>query len=123
MLLCKGGETTLVDPCLHVAVADSFEIDHRRGDVAVPHPLLQRSYVDAVLQVSRRVRVPKLVKEPAATVRPFGTPIDFYGPVFQLVAHSAMTAVQLSAKHDRLKFFEHGAIGPASGTWEDRIVG
>ena len=35
----------------------------------------------------------------------FGTAIDLYGPVFQLVAHSAMTAVQFPAKRDCLKFF------------------
>ena len=69
MLLCEGGEAALVDPGLHVAVADAFEIDHRRGDVAVSHPLLQGSDVDAVLEVPRGVRVAEFVKEPAATVR------------------------------------------------------
>src|SRR6202035_6100386 len=78
---------------------------------------------DPVLEVARGISVAEFGKKPAATVRSFSTAIDLYGPVFQLVAHSAMTAVQLSAKRDRLKFLQHGAVGPACGTWKDRIVG
>ena len=33
-----------------------------------------------------------------------------------------MTAVQFPAKRDCLEFFQHGAVGPACGAWEDRIV-
>ena len=98
-------EAPLVDSGLNVAVPNALEVDHRRCDVAVPHPLLQGPDVDAVLEVSRSVRVAEFVKEPTATVRSFGTAIDLYGPVFQSVAHSAMTAVQFSAKRDGLKFF------------------
>ena len=87
------------------------------------HPLLQGADVDPVLEVARGICVAEFVEKPTATVGSFGTAIDLYGPVFQLVAHSAMTAVQFSAIRDRLKFFQHGAVWPASGTGEDRIVG
>ncbi len=33
-------KTTLVNSRLDVAISNAFEVDHRRGDVAVPHPLL-----------------------------------------------------------------------------------
>src|SRR5208282_5787775 len=39
------------------------------------------------------------------------------------MANGAVTAVQFPAKRNRLKFFQHGPVGPACGTWEDRIVG
>ena len=115
-------EAPLVDSGLNVAVPNALEVDHRRGDVAVSHPLLQGPDVDAVLEVPRGIRVAEFVQEPTATVGSFGTAIDLYGSVFQLVAHSAMTAVQFPAICDRLEFFQHGAVWPASGTGEQRIV-
>src|ERR1022692_4399071 len=95
-------QAPLVDPGLYVAVAYAFEINHRRGDVAVSHPLLQGPDVDAVLEVPRGIRVAEFVEEPTATVGSFRTAIALYGSVLQLVAHSAMTAVQFSAICDRL---------------------
>ena len=55
---------------------DALEVDHSRCDVAVSHPLLQGPDVDAVLEVSRSVRVAEFVQEPTATVGSFGTAID-----------------------------------------------
>jgi hypothetical protein len=94
MQLRECCQAPFVDPGLYVAVTDSFEVNHRRGDVAVSHPLLQGPDVDAVLEVPRGIRVAEFVEEPTSTVRSFGTAIDLYGPVFQLVAHSAMTALR-----------------------------
>ena len=103
--LRESREAALVDPRLHIAVPNPFEINHRRGDIAMSHPLLQGADVDTVLEVARGVSVTEFVKEPAATVRSFGTAIYLYSPLFQFVAHGAMTAVQFSAKRDCLKFF------------------
>jgi hypothetical protein len=49
--LGKCREAPFIDPSLNVAVAKTLEIDHRRSDIPVPHPLLQRSDIDSVLQV------------------------------------------------------------------------
>ena len=82
--LSECSQAALVDPGLYVAVADAFEINHRRCDVAVSHPLLQGSDVDPVLEVPRGICVAEFVKEPAATVRSFSAAIDLYVPFSSL---------------------------------------
>ena len=84
LVLRESRKAALVDPGLYVAVADAFEIDHRRCDIAVPHPLLQGADINPVLEMSRGIRVAEFVKEPAATVRSFGTAIDLYIPFSSL---------------------------------------
>ena len=51
----KCSQTALIDSCLYVAVAEPFEINHRRCDVVVSHPLLQPANVDAALKMPRGV--------------------------------------------------------------------
>jgi hypothetical protein len=56
--LRESCETALVDPYLNIAIPDALQIDHRRCDIAMPHPLLERTDVDSVLQVAGGVGVP-----------------------------------------------------------------
>lgn len=60
-VLRESRETALVQPDLNVAVPDALQVDHGRGDVAVPHPLLKRADVDAILQVPCRVGMAEFV--------------------------------------------------------------
>ncbi len=48
--LRKSGETAFVQSYLNVAIPHALQIDHRRRDVAVSHPLLEYADIDAVLQ-------------------------------------------------------------------------
>ena len=82
MLLRESREAALIDPRLHIAVPDALEIDHRRGDVAMSHPLLQGADVDSVLEVPRGVGVAEFVEKPTATVGSSSAAIDLYLPVF-----------------------------------------
>ena len=81
----------------------------------MPHPLLQRADVDAVLQMAGGIGVAEFVKEPSAAVRPLPAPVDPDGAVVELVRHRAVAAVELAAVRDGLELFQHGAVG-ASGT-------
>ena len=121
MQLRECRQASLVDPGLNVAIADALEINHGRGDVAVSHPLLKRADVDAVLQVPRGVGVAEFVQEPPAAEGSFGAAVDRPVPSSS-TWHSAMAAVQLAALGDGLEFFQHGAVGPAGGAREHRIV-
>jgi hypothetical protein len=47
--LSKRGQTPFVQPHLNIAVPHALEINHRRSDVVMSHPLLQCADVDAVL--------------------------------------------------------------------------
>lgn len=109
----KGGEAALVQPDLDVAVANALQVNHRRGDVPVAHPLLEGADVDAVLQVPCGVGVPELVKEPTAAIRAGGAVVDFGGAVLQAVGYGAMAAIELAAPDDGLQLFQHGAVGLA----------
>src|SRR5580698_4702942 len=51
--LCKRGEAAGIDAGLHVAVARALEIHHRRGEIPVAHPFLQRADVDPILSVQK----------------------------------------------------------------------
>ena len=55
LILGESRKTAPIEPRLDVAVAHALEIDHRRGDVAVAHPLLQRADIYTVLEVAGRV--------------------------------------------------------------------
>src|ERR1039458_9466659 len=94
--LRESGEAALVDADQDVAVPHTFEINHRRGDVAMAHPLLQRADIDTVLQVARGVSVAKLVKEPSSAERPLRAAVDPDSAVVQLMGHGAMTAVEFA---------------------------
>ena len=48
-LLGKGCKAAAIDSGLNVAVADPLEVDHRRRDIPMAHPLLKRADVDSVL--------------------------------------------------------------------------
>lgn len=52
--LRKRCEADLVDSGLCIAVADAFEINHRRSVVAVTHPLLLGTNVDSLVVGSKR---------------------------------------------------------------------
>jgi hypothetical protein len=49
----------------------AFQVDHRRFNVPVPHPVLQGADVNAMSQVLCREGVPKLMQEEMLAVRPF----------------------------------------------------
>src|ERR1019366_1079299 len=89
----KGGEAALVEADLDVAVPDALQVDHRRGDVPVAHPLLQGANVDPVLQVSCGVGVPELVEEPTAAKWAVGATIDSHRTILKLMRDSAMAAI------------------------------
>src|SRR5207249_3728148 len=74
--LRESRKAALVDPDLNIAVPHALQIDHRRCDVPVAHPLLQRPDVDSVLQVARGVSVAEFVKEPSAAERPLPAAVD-----------------------------------------------
>lgn len=112
-VLCESGQTTLVQTHLDVTVPDPLQIDHGRGDIAVSHPLLKRSDVDAVLQVPCGVGVAELVEEPASAKGAIGTAIDFDGAALKLVRDSAVSAIQLATPDHGFELFQHGAVGPA----------
>jgi len=116
--LRESGEAALVDPDLGVAVPDALEIDHRRCDIAMTHPLLQRADIDAVLQVARGVGVSKLVKEPSSAERSLRAAVDPNSAVVQLVQHGAVTAVEFATLRNDLQFFQHRAVGSAGRTRE-----
>ena len=101
-ILCERCKATLVDPRLNIPVSDALEVDHRRRNIAVAHPLLQGANVDSVLQISCGICMTELVEKPPATVLAFSTAIDLHCSVFQFVRHDAMTAVQFSPIRDRL---------------------
>jgi len=48
---------------LDVAVSHTFEINHRRCDVAVTHPLLKGSNVDSILEMTRCVGMAAIYHE------------------------------------------------------------
>jgi hypothetical protein len=56
ILVMQAKQASPVDARLNVAVADAFEVDHRRCDIAVPHPLLGGADIDVVLQVPGGIR-------------------------------------------------------------------
>ena len=116
--LREGGEAALVQADLDVAVPDPLQVDHRRGDVPMSHPLLEGADVDAVLQVSRGVRVPELVQEPTAAKWAVGATIDPHRTILKLVRDSAMAAIELAAPDDGLQLFQHGTVGLARSTRE-----
>src|ERR1019366_7643532 len=117
-LLGKGREAALVQPDLDVAVPDALQVDHRRGDVAVAHPLLQGADVDAVLQMSRGIGVAEFVQEPTPAKWAVGATIDPDRTILKLVRDSAMAAIELAAPDDSLQLFQHGAVGIARSTRE-----
>ncbi len=81
--LRKRGQAALVDSRLDIAVSNTFEIDHRRSNIAVPHPLLQCADVDSVLEMPGGVGVAKFVEEPSSTVRSSRAAIDLHCfPIF-----------------------------------------
>src|ERR1019366_1644523 len=121
-LLGKGRETALVQAHLDVAVPDALQVDHRRGDVAVAHPLLEGADVDPVLQVSCGIGVPELVQEPSAAKWAVGATIDSHRTILKLVRDSTVTAIELAAPDDGLQLFQHGAVGLARSTREERLV-
>src|SRR5271166_4522461 len=115
MCLRKRREAALIDPGLNVFVPYTLQVNHCRCDVPVSHPLLQRTNIDAVLQVPGRVGVAKLMQKPARAIGTFGAAIDSSCAVVQLVGHLAMPAIELGAVGDGLEFFQHSAVGPACG--------
>lgn len=68
----------------------------------MPHPLLQRADIDAVLQVPGRIGVTELVKKPTGTEWTIGAAIDFHARVLKLVRDGAMAAIEFSAVRDGL---------------------
>ena len=82
---CKRRQTPLVNPRLNVAVSDAFQVDHRRRDVPMPHPLLECADIDAVLEIPGREGVPEFMEKPAGAVGPFGTAVDPDGSILQFV--------------------------------------
>lgn len=104
-VLRKGGQTPLVDPCLNVTVTNAFEVDHRRCDVAMPHPLLQRADVDPVLKVPCRVGMTELVQKPAGAVGASGAAVDLDSGVVEFMCHAAMAAVELRAVRNGFELF------------------
>src|ERR1700730_17677448 len=99
----KSREAALVDPDLNIAIPHTLEIDHRRCDVAVAHPLLQRADIDAVLQVAGGGGVAELVKELSSAERPLPAAVDADSAVFQLVSRGAMTALEFPPVCDSLE--------------------
>src|ERR1019366_4789733 len=87
-LLGKGGEAALVQADLDVAVPDPLQVNHRRGDVPVAHPMLQGADVDAVLQVSRGVGVQEFVQDPPPAKWAVGATIDPHRTIPKLVRDS-----------------------------------
>lgn len=82
---CEGSQATLIDPGLNVFVSDALQVDHCRGDVPVPHPLLERADIDSVLEIPCRIGVPEFVQKPSRTVGAFGTTVDPHRSVFELM--------------------------------------
>jgi hypothetical protein len=64
----ESSEAALVQARLDVAVPYALQIYHGRSDVAMSHPLLQGSDIDAVLQMARGIGVAEFMQEPAAAV-------------------------------------------------------
>src|SRR6266704_2092816 len=113
--LSKCGKAALVDSRLYVAISNALQINHGRGYIAMPHPLLQRADVDSVLKVARVICVAKFVQEPAATICSFGAAVDLYRSAFQLVRSDTVTTVKFSSKRHSFKFFQHRPIRAPSG--------
>jgi hypothetical protein len=82
MQLRECCEAPFVDPGLYVAVTDSFEVNHRRCDVTMSHPLLQGADVDPVLEMARGIRVAEFVEEPTTTEGSLSTAIDIHTTFF-----------------------------------------
>jgi len=112
--LRESGETARLDPGLNIAIPHALEIDHGRCDIAVAHPLLQGSDIDAVLQMAGGVGVAELVRKPSPAVRPLPAAVDADRPVFQLVSRGAMAAVEFPPVCNSLQLLQHGAVGPAA---------
>jgi hypothetical protein len=99
MCLSECRKAALVDSRLDIAISNTFEIHHRRGDIAVSHPLLQCADVDSVLEMPSGIRVAKLVEEPPPAIRPIGTAMHIHRfSVFQLVSHNTVSAIEFGAK-------------------------
>ena len=77
----EGCETPLVQSDLNIAVPDTLEINHRRGNVVVAHPLLQSADINAVLQMPRGIGVTEFMKKPPPAVRAVGTAVGFHAAV------------------------------------------
>lgn len=122
--LSKCREAALVDSCLDIAISNAFEINHRRRNIAVSHPLLRRTDVDSVLEMSRSVRMAKFVEEPSSAVESVRTAIHLHRfSVFQFVSHHTVAAVEFGPKSYGLELLQHGTIGFPGFAREDRIIG
>jgi hypothetical protein len=84
-----------VDPSHHIFVSNGLQVNHCGSQVFVSHPILQGLYVaDVILQVARRKRVPKFVKEEIGAVRPFRALVS--------VLRNASATIQFGVKGDAL---------------------
>ena len=99
-----------------------FQVNHGRGYIAVAHPLLEGSDIDAVLEVPGRVSVAEFMQKPPRAERPGGTAVGFDGSVGEGMPDGAVGTIQFAAPRDSLQFLQHGAVGAAGFTGEDRIV-
>lgn len=85
----KAGHLAFVQQFVNVFAPHIFEVNHRRLEIAVPEPLLQRADAQAVFQTRGGVGMPELVQVPLAAVRTLRTLVAVPGdavPAIESVA-------------------------------------